>query len=338
MFNKTYTMGGVPATEGRSFSAMTRDAISGSMAFLESELEKLDPTLHEPLTSTTYARDIDIDVGGGWVDRSSAFFVDFGAAGGSGVAGVGNGADNVKRIIQANLSKDIYPIYPYQAVMQIKFIDLQRGNVTGRSLEQIYDDGIRMDFDKHMDLNTYIGFEELGTYGLVNNPKVTATTAAATGTSSGTKWTSKTPDQILADINTAITSAWEAAGYDNSAIPNHILIDPQNYAYLVSQKVSDAGNVSILEFLLQNNIARNKGVDLFIGECKFCAGAGTSSANRMVVYRRDRRFLSMDLAQPLSRVMTNPNTNNATYDSLYMANVGIPKVKYTQPILYVDGI
>lgn len=338
MFNKTYTLNGVPTGDGRSFSALTRDAVSGSMAFLESELEKLDPTLHEPLTSTTYSRDIVIDVGGGWVDRSSAFFVDFGAAGGSGVAGVGNGADNVKRIIQANLSKDIYPIYPYEAVMQIKFVDLQRGNVTGRSLEQIYDDGIRLDFDKHMDQNTYLGFSELGTYGIINNPNVTATTAAATGTGDATTWATKTPDQILADVNTAITSAWAAAGYDNSAIPNHILIDPQNFAYIVSHKVSDAGNISILEFLYQNNIARTKGVDLFIGECKFCVGAGTGSKNRMVVYCNDRKFLSMDLAQPLSRVMTNPNTRNATYDSLYMANVGIPKVKYTQPILYVDGI
>ena len=42
------------------------DAASGTgMAFLTSELEKLDPLLREPLTSFTYPRDIFIETGGG---------------------------------------------------------------------------------------------------------------------------------------------------------------------------------------------------------------------------------------------------------------------------------
>lgn len=331
-----YKAGGVPmAMGGRSFDLSTRDGISGSLAFLESELEKLDPTLHEPLTSTTYSRDIDISVGGGWVDRSNALFVDYGIAGGS-RNGVSNAKENVTRIIQANLSKDTYRLFPYSAIMRIDFIDMQRGNITGRSLEQILNDGIRLDFEKYMDLNAYVGINELGTQGLVNNDNVTATTAAEVNSS--TEWANKTPDQILDDINTAITAAWAAAAYDSSAIANHILLPPQQYALLVSRKVSEAGNVSLLNYLLENNIARNKGVDLFIGECKFCEGAGTADTNRMVVYRKDKRFVEIDLAQPLSRVMTNPNVEDHCFDSLYLANVGEVKIKYSQPIIYVDGI
>ena len=45
-----------------------------------------------------------------------------------------------------------------------------------------------MAYDKHMDANTYVGIEEYGTTGLVNNPDVTETTAASNGqTSASTK-------------------------------------------------------------------------------------------------------------------------------------------------------
>jgi hypothetical protein len=36
--------------------------------------------------------------------------------------------------------------------------------------------------------------------------------------------------------------------------------------------------------------------------------------------------------------MTQPNINTATYDSLYMANVGQVKIHYTEPFVYRDGI
>mgnify|MGYP002508398228 CR=1 FL=1 len=39
-----------------------------------------------------------------------------------------------------------------------------------------------------------------------------------------TKWADKSKEQILADINSAILSVWEAAEYDEEAMPNHILL------------------------------------------------------------------------------------------------------------------
>jgi hypothetical protein len=69
---------------------MDADAVSSGLAFLESELEKLDPMLREPLTNTTYPRDIDIESGGGWVEATSAFNVEYGVTGGEadGVGGL----------------------------------------------------------------------------------------------------------------------------------------------------------------------------------------------------------------------------------------------------------
>lgn len=320
----------------RPMTALDAAGASG-MSFLVSELEKQDPELRKPLTSFNYPRDIMIEAGAGWVDAVSVMNVDYGISGGSGAAGIGGGAVNNISLIQANLGKDIYPLHAYEAAMSVKFIDLERGTITGRSIEQIYDDGIRLGFDKHMDLNTYLGYKQYGTVGIVNDPRV-ATSSVVAGISGLTAWVKKVADEILHDINEAIVDQWAAVEYDNASIANHILIPASQYAYLVSQKVSEAGNVSLLTYLMENNIAKQKGVDLIIAESRYCAGAGSGGTDRMIVYRNERKYMSMDLAVPLSRVMTAPNVANASYDSLYVANVGSVKKHYLEPIRYVDGI
>lgn len=332
----------VPAASGRpmTMDTMTFDAaaVSSGLAFLESELEKLDPQLREPLTSTTYPRDIEIESGGGWVEATSAMNVDYAVTGGQ-KDGVG-GVQNSVRRIQADFSKDLYRVLPYEVSMSVKIQDQLRGAVTGRSIEQVYDTGIRLDFDKYMDINTYKGQEAYGTAGLLNDPQITAV-AVATGAGGKTAWRDKTPEEILNDVDDAIVAAWSAAQYDNSAIPNHILIDPENFAYINRRIITlngVAGGVSILKYLKENNIAAAKGVDMFIGECRFNEGAGVGKTNRMVCYVNAKRFVGMDVPAPLSRVMTQPNINTATYDSLYMANVGQVKIHYTEPFIYRDGI
>lgn len=339
MSRKNYmvpAMPGVPMT----MDAMTFDAaaVSSGLAFLQSELEKLDSLLREPLTSTTYPRDIEIESGGGWVEATSAMNVNYGVTGGQ-ADGVGGVQNNIRRI-QADFNKDLYRVLPYEISVSVKIQDQLRGAVTGRSIEQVYDSGVRLDFDKYMDINTYKGQISYGTTGLVNDAQVTAVAVVA-GASGKTTWKDKTPTEILNDIDDAIVAAWAAAQYDNSAIPNHILIDPANFAYINRTIITvngQAGAVSILKYLRENNIAAAKGVDVFIGECRFCEGAGTGGKNRMVMYVNAKRFVGMDVPVPLSRIMTQPNVNTATYDSLYMANVGQVKIHYVEPFIYRDGI
>ena len=322
----------IPSMYGNAVPTFDAAAISSGMAFLVSELEKIDPKLREPLTSTTYPRDIEIQSGGGWVEATSAMNVDFSATGQGEIGGVQN---NIRRI-QADISKDLFKVMPYEISMGVKYVDVQRGAVTGRSIEQVYDTGIRLDYDKFMDANTYIGQEKYGTQGLVNQKDVTAV-AVSTGASGQTTWDKKTPEEILKDINEAIMSGWAKSQYDQSAIPDHILIPPKQYTHLVSTSLTVAGvtgGISILEYLLQNNIAKNKGVDLFIGDCRWCEGIGVGSKDRLVAYVNDSRFVGMDL----TRAMTQPSVHTASYESLYVSNVGQVKVHYVEPFVYRDGI
>lgn len=325
-----------PST-GAAVPTMDAAGIASAGAFLVSELEKRDPVIRKPLTSFTYPRDIPIKTGGGWVDYASAMSVAYGMTGGSGSGGVNSGGANGIPIIQASVDKGVYKAHSFAAALRVMFVDMQRANFIGRSIDQMLQDGIRLSYDKHLDQNVYIGLSEYGTTGLVNNADVTETTVSNPG-SAGTEWTKKTPKQILADVNAAITSVWAGTEYDISAVSNHILLPYEQYTYIMNTMVTDFATETIMDFITKNNVAAKNGSDLFIGATKWCKGAGSGQKDRMVVYCNDERFLAMDELVPLSRIMSAPNPTEACYDTSYMANISETKVLYKQTIGYFDGI
>lgn len=333
----TFTMQSAPGAAG--VPTMDAGGIASGGAFLVSELEKRDPMIRKPLTSFTYPRDIVIETGGGWVDYVSAMAVSYGITGGAGDSPVTAGGANGIPTVQASVDKGVYKAHVFAAALRVMFQDMQRSNYIGRSLDNLLQDGVRLAYDKHMDANVYVGIETYGTTGLVNNPDAVETTAASNGaTSPSTKWVDKTPEQILKDVNDALTAGWAANEYDESAIPNHILLPYEQYLYIMTTKVTDLATETIYDFLMKNNAAAKAGGDLFIGATRWCKGAGTSGSDRMVVYNNDRRFVKMDELVPLNRIMSQPNVANVCYDTAYMANISEVQIFYPTTIRYVDGV
>lgn len=315
---------------------MNDAAVSSGMAFLTAELEKRDPRLLEPLQSVTWMRDIVSKTGGGWVEFTSNMFVDYATTGGN-ENGIIGGETNDIPVMQANTSKDIFKVFQFANILKVPFVDQQKLKGIGRSLDDILDKGIRLNYNKSIDNIVYIGIPGFGIYGIVNNPNLVAT-AAPNGASGFPDWARKTPDEILADINGIIVATWTASEFDLTGMANHIMIPPVQYANLVATKVSTAGNVSILQFLLDNNIGKNQGIDLAIVPSRWCTAAGASGKDRMVAYVNDDDRVNFDLTVPLSRVMTQPQVTEMAYLTAYAAQIGQVKFLYTQCARYMDGI
>jgi len=330
------TIDSMVASGGR-FSMMAMDsATAGGMAFLVGELEKRDPKVREPLTAVTWARDIVAKTGGGWVEFTSTMNVSYATAGPN-QNGIIGGESTAIPVMQADIGKDIYKVFSWANILKIPFVDQAKLQNIGRSLDDILDKGLRLNYNKTLDQNVYKGFDEYGTTGLVNDPNVTAASVAA-GASTTTAWNTKTPDEILNDINQLMVAGWAASEYDLSGMPNHILIPPAQYAYLVATKISTAGNQSILQFLLENNIGKNQGIDLAIMPSRWCIGSGTGGTDRMVCYVNDEDRLYFDLPVPLSRIMTQPSVQDVAYLTAYAAQLGVVKFLAFQPPRYGDGI
>ena len=324
--------------DAKSVRRFNDGAIASGGAFLVSELEKREPDIKQPLTSVTYARDVPLKVGGGWVEYVSALNIDFGTTGGSRNGTVSAPGANGSPIVQMNLEKDTFTTHVFSTILRVPFVDMQRMQVTGKSIDALLTDGIRLTYDKHMDANVYVGLSAYGTEGLLNNSNVTASNVALNTGGTSRKWEDKTADEILTDINSGIIAVWAAAQYDMSAIPNHVLIPHEQYNLIATTKVSQYADKTILEFLLANNLAARNGSELFIGACPWCKGVGAGSTDRMAIYRHDERFVAVEELVPLSRTMTQPNVEALAYDSVYMANISQLELFYTQTIRYYDGI
>lgn len=334
----TFDLGMAGGNAGRAV-AMDAAGIASGQAFLVAELEKRDTLVRTPLTSFTYTRDIPIRVGGGWADFVSAMSVEYGITGGAegGASIVSANAADGTPLVQANFNKDVWKAHAIAAGTRVFWIDMMKGNMTGRNIDTLLRDGLRLAYDKHMDQNVYVGIPQYGTTGLVNNADVAASTVNV-GAGGTTEWNTKTPDEILLDVNEAILAAWSYAEYDLDAIPNHIIMPYEQYNYIATQKVSAIAEKTILTFLLENNVAKQNGSDLFIGATVWCKGAGTGVTDRMVVYCNKERYVAVDELVPLTRAMTSTNAERFSYDTVYAGNVSECEIFYAQTLVYADGI
>lgn len=333
----TFDLGTVGGNGVNKACAMDAAGIASGQAFLVSELEKRDTLVRTPLTSYTYTRDIPIRVGGGWAEFVSAMGVGYGVTGGSGDGIVTAGSADGIPMVQADFGKDLWKTHMISVGTRVFWIDQMRGNMTGRNMDTLLRDGVRMTYDKHMDENVYVGFAAYGSTGLLNNADVTVTNAA-TGAGGSATWATKTPDEILKDVNDAILAAWAASEYDLDAIPNHIILPYEQYNYIATTKVSSLAEKTILTFLLENNVAKVNGGDLFIGATAWADGAGVGGADRMVVYCNKERYVAVDELVPLTRAMTTANAERFSYDTAYAGNVSEVETFYPMTMIYVDGI
>ena len=105
---------------------------------------------------------------------------------------------------------------------------------------------------------------------------------------------------------------------------------------LVTRKVSDDSERSILTYVLENNIAAQQGKDLKIDPCKWCSMAGTGSTDRMVVYMNQPDRICFNLTQPLRRLET--ETADLRIKIPFIAQFSEVRFLYPSTVRYVDAI
>ncbi len=225
----------------------------------------------------------------------------------------------------------------YSAKKRFSTLEREKMMSVGRDPETFLNKGIRLHCDKLIDRNVYVGFGKVSSTGLINNPNITR--AAAPGHTPGgsdTQWQHKTADEILNDINDAISSLWRDNDCSSDALPNHILIPVQQFGMLVTRKVSDDSERSILTYVLENNLTAQQGGSLTISPCKWCATAGSSASDRMVVYMNRVDRVCFNLTQPLRRMDTEYSEMRIKIP--YIAQFSEVRFLYPSTVRYLDGI
>ena len=310
--------------------------VNDSYTFLMKELEKIDEKIQEPLAGTTWPRDIPVITGGGLTESIASIDVSY--------ASTGKGEDNLILtdtneipVMQADLSKNTARCFNFAEYVSFSTIEREKMLQVGRDPETFLNKGVRLHCDKILDTNVYTGFTKVSSTGLINNPNITRVSAMPhTSGGTDTKWSQKTADEILADINTLISTIWYACDCAPDALPNHILVPVDQFGQLVSRKVSDDSQKSILTYVLENNLTTRQGGNLVISPCKQCLMAGSSATDRMVGYINHPDRICFNLTQPLRRMET--EYADLRVKIPYIAQFSEVRFLYPSTVMYMDGI
>lgn len=323
--------------------------VDSTGAFLVGELERLDQQLYMPLAAVSWSRDVDLREDVSLADEASSFMLStFAAAGSLGAgAGIRNGKSWIGKStdqisgIGIDSGKYPQPLTPWGMELKFSLLELESSVKLGRSIDDQKYEGLKLKHQMDIDEMVYVGDAQLVQGGLVNHAMVTNVSNLPAGVSASPLWANKTPAEILADVNAIITSAWGASAW--AVMPSRILIPPKQFGYISTQTISAAGNISILKYLLENNVLKASGKgELEIQPAKWLVGAGVSgtlgtegTVDRMVCYTKDKKYVRY----PMTMLQRTPIQYDSIYHkTTYYCKLGVVEVVYPETLAYRDGL
>jgi len=330
---------GSAVTMGMSaIRAQTRDhmmtfdqrTVDSSGAFLVGELERLDQTMHEPLASVTWTRDIDLRSDVSIADETSSFtnstFAAAGGAAGNGKSWVGKNTDAIQGIA-LDIGKTASPLTLWAMQIGYTLPELESALKVGRPIDAQKHAGLTLKYNMDVDEQVYIGDQQLGLEGLFNSSKVGATNV-------NKNWATATPKEILDDVNLILNNAWVASGF--AVCPDKLLLPPLQFGSLTTRFVSEAGNISILEYIKINCLAMaTNSKPLDIQPSKWAVGRGAGGTDRMMAYTQNENRVRMPLV-PLQR--TPVEYRDLRQLTTYFGRIGAVEWVYPETAYYADGL
>lgn len=189
-------------------------------------------------------------------------------------------------------------------------------------------------YERHLNqvgLNGEATHNITGLYNNANVPQVNA----VNGASASPLWSSKTPDEILADINTGLNTVWANTAYGDMVTT--VLIPATQYALITSKARSANSDKTILQFIKENNIAKTeRGIELEFIPAFDLATAGVGATARIMFYvKRDDRLI-MHIPMPIKFMA--PQLNGLLYEVPGEYKYSGVEFRYPKSALYMDGV
>ena len=304
--------------------------IDSTGAFLVGELERLDPRLHMPLVTVTWNRDIDLREDVTLADEASAFTNTSLAAMGSLSPGGKSWAGSKSKAltgVSLNTEKTTQPMHLWAMQAEWTLQELARAVQLQRPLDSQKIDALNLKHNMDTDEQVYVGDEDLGVPGLVNNPDITPLGFAA-------EWTdATTAKQMLSDINDFLAHGYEQTGY--SVCPDKLLLPPTKLG-LLTQPVSEAGSDSILEYVSKKCLCFHLNArPLDIKPLKWLPGIGAAGKDRAVAYTQNPIYVRFPMV-PLQR--TPIEFRGIHQLTTFFGTLGEVEFVYPETVAYADGL
>jgi hypothetical protein len=207
--------------------------------------------------------------------------------------------------------------------------------VPGLNLTAERAEAARFAYEMFVDRLAYFGSTTKNTYGLFNAPTVTVAEAIADGTGSSPLWTTKTADQMIRDVNNALTAVY--TGSQTVELADTVLLPLQAMSILSNTRVPNTyGNA--LDYLAKyNQYTFLTGAPLTIRGIIGLDTAGHAGQGRLVAYRKDPRVVKLHVPM-IHRFLPVWQTGPITFEIPGIFRVGSVEVRRPAAFQYLDGI
>lgn len=183
-------------------------------------------------------------------------------------------------------------------------------------------------YKRRMNKVGLFGNATYGLQGLFNNSYV-PTASLPYGS-----WTATTDvDQMLADLNYPLYLTW--VGSANNIVANQLVLPSEAYSLAQQRRIPNT-NITVLDFFLEHNLARDQGFDLSVDPGFGLETAGAGGASRLMAYYRDEDHVVQHIPLPLRFLAPQPEglMLNVYGEARYCGT----HIRYVNAAVYCDGI
>lgn len=299
-----------------------------NFAFLTTTLAKLHTSLYEPKYWVTYAQDVPVDVGGGFVDYVSYYTVDWAGIMNEFRNVVGNNANYIPRV-NAGLNQKRVNVYTFEVAYDLRFIELEKMKklTLQKSIQEIYSNAIVAGWDLFVQKVAYTGVD--GKTGLFNAENVMKSTISNTGTT-GKGFQGLSDSAIVSFFNGVFETYLQNSNMNIGLLPDTFLV-PTFVGSDLSSRFSALYTSTLRKFILDHNLGVDESdgkVSISISSRPALNELGAASKGRIVAYKKVKDFVRIDMPYPMQHYITLPNIDKMSYTSAFVGQVSEIQMPY----------
>lgn len=190
-------------------------------------------------------------------------------------------SDKSKKLPRVDIHGEEFPaaVRPLGDSFGYSIYEIKGAAMAQFPLEQERANAAREAVLRHLEEIAAIGEAETGLQGLLNHSAVNST-SAPNGAGGTATWSTKTPQEILADMNLAVQSIRDQTlGVE---APDTVLLPEVQYTIAAQTPIGDNSDKTILNFFLSSNPWIRA-----VESWHYLSTAGAGSTARLMAYRRD---------------------------------------------------
>lgn len=219
-------------------------------------------------------------------------------------------------------------IYQVSTSFGFARLELKQSKREGRGLDQRKPRAARQATEEKLNRIAFTGDSDYNIPGFIDYPGISEYTVP-NGTGGNPEWNTKTPDEVLADLNGIVSGILDST--NGVEVPDTLLMPIEQYQYIKNTRMTGDSNRTILKFFMENN-EQIKVVD-WLTELK---GAGAGGSDRYICYPRNRDVLSYKMPLPYTQLP--PQVEGFGFKVLTETRTAGTTIYFPQAVAFGDNI